>query len=108
MGIVYQEGAKYRQTKMTIFSIRTLASVAIFTFGIMILLPKKRLPFHRDKYQFNVVTLKQTLGIVFIFYLMNALEYLIKMDKYLVLSILSAASLLMVLYRSYDVRMFRL
>ena len=94
MGIVYEEGAKYRRTRMTFFSIRTLASVAIFTFGLLILLPKKRLPFHRDKYQFNVVTLKQTLGIVLIFHLMNALEYLIEMDKYLELSILSGASLL--------------
>ena len=93
MGIVYEEGEKYRRTRLTIFSIRTLVSVAIFIFGMLILLPKKRLPFHRDKYQFNVVTLKQTLGIVFIFYLMNALEYLIEMDKYLELSILSIVSL---------------
>ena len=92
MGIVYEEGSKYRQTKMTIFSMRTLVSVSIFIFGILILLKKRRLPFNRDKYQFNVVTLKETLGIVLIFYL-NALNYLIEMDKYLELFILSGVSL---------------
>ena len=72
---------------------RTLISVTIFFFGILILLRKRRLPFNRDKYQFNVVTLKETLGIVLIFYL-NALNYyLIEMDKYLELFILSGASL---------------
>ena len=94
MGIVYKEGARYKQNKMTIFSARTMASVSIFIFGTLILLRKKRLPFNRDKYQFNAVTLKQTLGIVLIVYLMNALEYWIKIDKYLELSILSAVSLL--------------
>lgn len=94
MGSVYEEGPKYRRTRMTIFCLRTLASVSIFIFGILMLLRKKRLPFHRDKYQFNVVTLKQTLWIVLIFYLMNALEYWINLDKYLELSVLSAASLL--------------
>ena len=92
MGIVYEEGPKYRQTKMTIFSMRTLVSVSIFIFGILILLKKRRLPFNRDKYQFNVVTLKETLGIVLIFYL-NALNYLIEIDKYLELFILSGVSL---------------
>ena len=94
MGIVYKEGARYKQNKMTIFSARTMASVSIFIFGTLILLRKKRLPFNRDKYQFNAVTLKQTLGIVLIVYVMNALEYWIKIDKYLELSILSAVSLL--------------
>ena len=93
MGIFYDEGAKYRRTKMTIFSMRTLCSISIFIFGILILLRKRRLPFHRDKYQFNVVTLKETLGIVVIFYL-NALNYLVGLDKYLEMFILSGVSLL--------------
>ena len=94
MGIVYEEGAKYRRTKMIIFSMRTLLSVSIFIFGILILLRKRRLPFHRDKFQFNVVTLKETLVIVVIFYLNNALNYLVGLDKYLEMLILSSVSLL--------------
>ena len=93
MGTVYDEGSKYRRIKMTIFSMRNLVSVSIFIFGILILLRKRRLPFHRDKYQFNVVTLKQTLVIVVIIYL-NALNYLFGLDKYLELLILSGVSLL--------------
>ena len=94
MGLVYEAGPKYQRTRMTIFCMRTLASVSIFIFGILMLSKKKRLPFLRDKFQFNVMTLKQTLWIVLIFCLMNALEYLIEIDKYLELSIISAASLL--------------
>ena len=93
MGIVYKKGEKYRQTKMAIFSMRTLISVSIFILGFLILLRKRRLPFHRDKFQFNVVTLKETLGIVAIFYL-NALNYLIGLDRYLEMFILSGVSLL--------------
>ena len=93
MGIVYTEGSKYRKTKMTIFSFRTLLSVSTVIFGMIILLRKRRLPFHRDRYQFNVVTLKETLGIVVIFYL-NSLNYLAEMDKYLELLIISAVILL--------------
>ena len=92
MGIVYEEGPKYRQNQLVIFSMRTLLSVSIFIFGILIFLRKRRLPFHRDKYQFNVVTLKETLGIVVIFYL-HALNYVVEMDKYLELLILSGGSL---------------
>ena len=87
MGIVYKKGAKYRQTKMTIFSMRTLISVAIFILGFLILVRKQRLPFHRDKFQFNVVTLKETLGIVAIFYL-NSFNYFIGLDRYLEMFIL--------------------
>ena len=93
MGIVYKKGEKYRQTKMAIFSMRTLISVSIFILGFLILLRKRRLPFHRDKFQFNVVTLKETLGIVAIFYL-NALNYLIGLDRYLEMLVLSGVSLL--------------
>ena len=93
MGIVYTEGAKYRKTKMTIFSMKTLLTVSTFIFGMIILLRKRRLPFHRDRYQFNVVTLKETLAIVLIFYL-DALNYMIEIDKYLELLILSGVSLL--------------
>ena len=93
MGIVYKKGEKYRQTKMAIFSMRTLISVSIFILGFLILLRKRRLPFHRDKFQFNVVTLKETLGIVAIFYL-NALNYLIGLDRYLAMLVLSGVSLL--------------
>ena len=93
MGIVYKKGEKYTQIKMLIFSMRTLVSVTIFILGIIILLRKRRLPFHRDKFQFNVVTLKETLGIAAIFYL-NNLNYLIGLDRYLEMFILSGVSLL--------------
>ena len=93
MGIVYKEGAKYRQIKMTIFSMRTLVSISTFILGFLILVRKRRLPFHRDKFQFNVVTLKETLGIVAIFYL-NTFNYFIGLDRYLAMLILSGVSLL--------------
>ena len=93
MGIVYKKGEKYTQIKMLIFSMRTLASVTIFILGIIILLRKRRLPFHRDKFQFNVVTLKETLGIVAIFYL-NSFNYFIGLDRYLAMLVLSGVSLL--------------
>ena len=108
MGIVYQEGPNYRQTKMTIFAMRTLFSVSVFIFGFLILLGKRRLPFRRDKYQYNVLTLKETLAIVVIFYL-STLNYLIEIDKYLEMLILSAVSLLIPVFliiktkRSYPI-----
>ena len=78
---------------MTIFSMRTLISISSFILGILILVRKRRLPFRREKFQFNVVTLKETLGIVGIFYL-NALNYWIGLDKYLEMLLLSGVSLL--------------